>query len=129
MKIFVDLGPWLSSIKNQLWWSFHNSIGNLEMLKEKLNSVTEHLCNIHHFPGNKHYEKCEHGNLEKAWLNPESLVMIGYSEYLAYWYLQAITKVKNAIHGYQNVRFNDLEYMTEFTHTGDLGKIIKFNDQ
>ena len=36
--------------------------------------------------------------------------------------MQAITKVKNAIHGYQNIRFNDLEYMTEFTHTGDLGK-------
>ena len=76
---FVDLGPWISSIKNQLWWSFHNSIGNLEMLKEKLNSVTDHLSNIHHFPDNKHYEKCEHGNLEKAWLHPESLVMIGYS--------------------------------------------------
>jgi hypothetical protein len=39
--------------------------------------------------------------------------------------LQAITKVKSAIHGHNNIRFNDLEYMVEFTHTGDLGKIPK----
>ena len=32
--------------------------------------------------------------------------------------------MKNAIHGLNNVRFDDLEHMVEFTHTGDLGKEI-----
>ena len=37
-------------------------------------------------------------------------------------HLQAVAKVKNAIHGYKNGRFDDLRYMLDFTHTGDLGK-------
>ena len=33
---------------------------------------------------------------------------------------QAISKVRAALHGYHNSRWNDLEMMTEFTHTGNL---------
>ena len=40
-----------------------------------------------------------------------SLVLICFS-------LQAIMKVKNTLHGKQNTRWNDLEMMTHFTHTG-----------
>ena len=36
---------------------------------------------------------------------------------LLFW-LQAISKVKSALHGYKNCRWNDLEMMTMFTHTG-----------
>ena len=32
---------------------------------------------------------------------------------------QAISKVRAALHGYHNSRWNDLEMMTEFTHTGN----------
>ena len=54
-------------------------------------------------------------------MQPEADINLCEIEYL----LQAISKVKNAIHGYQNVRFNDLENMLQFTHTGDLGKTFK----
>lgn len=105
----TELVPWFSSITNMCWWSFSSSIGNVVMLKEKLGSITEHMCNIHNFPENTEHASCSHGNLEgdrgKAWLDPDSL---------------AITKVKNALHGYQNSRWKDLDMMGQFTHTGEI---------
>ena len=56
------------------------------MLQEKLNSVTEHLSNIHHFPDNRTFQQCGHGPLSpeeergKAWLAPESLVIFSFLE-------------------------------------------------
>ena len=51
-------------------------------MKEKLDSITEHLSNIHSFPENSHHMVCAHGDLEpdecrdKAWLDPDSLVTL-----------------------------------------------------
>ena len=49
------------------------------MLQEKLNAITDHICNIHIFHDNKHYRQCGHDFLDenermKAWLDPDSLV-------------------------------------------------------
>ena len=33
---------------------------------------------------------------------------------------KAITKVKTALHGHLNNRWNDLEMMSQFTHTGEI---------
>ena len=82
VTLVLDLGPWISSISNQIWWCFSSSVGNLELLREKLNSVPDHLCNIHYFPENIHFKQCGHAPLSpdeergKAWLSPESLVNI-----------------------------------------------------
>ena len=47
-------------------------------MKEKLESITDHLADIHHFPENSQHKQCCHGELEaernKAWLDPDSLV-------------------------------------------------------
>ena len=81
---FADLGVWIPSIQNQLWWSFSSSVGNVAMLREKLDSVTEHMVNVHSFPENQHFRQCGHGLLftdeerEKAWLSPDSLVKKNY---------------------------------------------------
>ena len=51
-------------------------------MKEKLDSITEHLSNIHSIPENSHHMLCAHGDLEpdecrdKAWLDPDSLVTL-----------------------------------------------------
>ena len=54
------------------------SAGNVPMLKEKIESITGHMCNIHTFPDNSHHMSCCHGPLTgerpRAWLNPDSLV-------------------------------------------------------
>ena len=103
------LNDWMTSITNMMWWSFSSSIGNVKMLKEKLGSITGHMANVHHFPENSEFRECGHaddaigGVRTKAWLNPNSL---------------ALTKVVTALHGHQNNRWNDLEMMTQFTHTG-----------
>jgi hypothetical protein len=36
-----------------------------------------------------------------------------------------VTKLRNAIHGFQNVRFDDLANMVDFCHTGPLGRAVK----
>ena len=81
LKSCSELGRWTTSIQNQLWWCFSSSVGNLVMLREKLNSITDHMCNIHEFPDNEVFKKCEHRDLsleerQKAWLSPDSLVFI-----------------------------------------------------
>ena len=83
--IGLDLTLWISSIQNQLWWSFGTSQGNLALLQEKIDSIAEHLCNIHCFPENQHFRQCGHdplpsGNRLKAWLSPHSLVSYNSSD-------------------------------------------------
>ena len=49
------------------------------MLKEKINSIPEHLTNKHVFPSNKQHLRCAHADLDdrtKAWLDPESKVLL-----------------------------------------------------
>ena len=46
-----------------------------------------------------------------------SIAFMGSILRLISW-MQAISKVKSALHGYKNCRWNDLEMMTMFTHTG-----------
>jgi hypothetical protein len=89
-----------------LWWSFRNSVGNAELLKERVSSITDHLSDIHEFPNNKQHKQCSHGPLgPKAWLSPDS---------------KAVSKVKAALNGYKGCRMDDLDMMVDFTHTGDL---------
>ena len=53
-------------------------LGNLDMLKEKINSIPGHLSNKHVFQSNSHHKCCSHGDLggtrSKAWLDPDSKV-------------------------------------------------------
>lgn len=106
LKSCEALGDWIPSIKNQLWWAFGNSIGNLELLTERIYSIPGHLTNTHTFPTHKQHKECAHGPLgERAWLEPDS---------------KAISKVKAALNGYKDCRKDDLEMMIDFTHTGDL---------
>ena len=50
------------------------------MLKEKLNSIPDHISNIHQFNENLEFQQCGHGVLSteeeriRAWLSPDSLV-------------------------------------------------------
>ena len=49
------------------------------LLKEKLLSITYHMCDEHEYEKNTEYKRCPHGDLdetrEKPWLDKESLVI------------------------------------------------------
>ena len=55
---------------------------NVTLLKEKLDSITNHICNIHTFQENLEHRSCSHGPLSpdeersKSWLDPDSLVKL-----------------------------------------------------
>ena len=50
-------------------------IGNATLLKERVLSIPDHLCNVHQFPENQEHMACSHDHLEeKAWLSPDSKV-------------------------------------------------------
>ena len=52
--------------------------GNPVLLAEKLQSIADHISNVHAFQSNRFYKACPHlpltGAREKAWLHSESLV-------------------------------------------------------
>ena len=68
--------PWILNILSKFWRPF---LGNLEMLREKVLSIPGHLTNTHVFPGNKYHDSCQHGDLSKAWLSPDSKVRFSIS--------------------------------------------------
>jgi len=113
LKSCLVLSAWQPSIINQMWHAFSSCQGSEVLLREKLLSITSHMCNEHEFVENKEYKKCTHGNLdedrEKPWLDQDSL---------------AVSKVKAAIKGYKNTRLEDLSMMTKFTHTGGVENLF-----
>ena len=93
LKSCAGLSAWIPSITNMMWWSFSSSkglskskkniilkvlyTGNVKMLKEKLDSVTEHIAGVHHFPENSEHIECSHAPVDdtrRALLNPDSMV-------------------------------------------------------
>ena len=103
LKANSDLTVWIKSIDNHFWWCCESSKGNLEELTEKWLSILFHICNIHEFPGNKVFKRCQHGYIERQWLSPDS------SSFLA---LKKIITEKRFL--------SDLKYFTDFLHTGNL---------
>jgi len=99
------LNDWIKSIVNHLWWCCATCEGNSEVLKEKWLSVLYHVQGIHSWKGNKHFQKCEHGELEKQrkWLREKS---------------PAFKALKSVV---ENTKvMSDLMYLVEFRHTGNL---------
>ena len=53
------------------------------MLKEKLDSVTEHMAGVHQFPENTEHMQCAHAPVDdsrRALLNPDSMVSYFYCQ-------------------------------------------------
>ncbi|KAK7879777.1 hypothetical protein WMY93_033556 [Mugilogobius chulae] len=73
-----ELGSWITSVINHLWWSAQTCEGDAVLLKEKWISVIHHITNRHDWPGNRHYHQCAHQPLDeetqrsKLWLKPGS---------------------------------------------------------
>lgn len=47
------------------------------MLREKLDSITEHMVGVHHFPENSEHKECAHAPVDetrRALLLPDSMV-------------------------------------------------------
>uniref|UniRef100_A0A8C6TKP9 THAP-type domain-containing protein n=1 Tax=Neogobius melanostomus TaxID=47308 RepID=A0A8C6TKP9_9GOBI len=71
-----DLGAWIPSIINHLWWCALTCAEDAVLLKEKWVSVIHHVTNRHDWPGNRRYHCCAHEPLDeesqrdKLWLNP-----------------------------------------------------------
>ena len=77
--------------------------GNLEELKEKWLSILSHICDIHEFPRNNFFKRCQHEKIDRKWLSPDS---------------SAFSALKKVI---SEKRFiADLKYFSEFSHTGNL---------
>uniref|UniRef100_A0A672G4W7 THAP-type domain-containing protein n=1 Tax=Salarias fasciatus TaxID=181472 RepID=A0A672G4W7_SALFA len=71
-----DLGAWIPSIINHLWWSAQTCEEDAVLLKEKWVSVIHHVTNRHDWPGNRLYHRCAHEPLDeesqrnKLWMKP-----------------------------------------------------------
>lgn len=60
-----DIGPWIKSMVNHLYWSaMSTEDGDSEMILEKWKSLGNHIHNKHRGHGKK-FKKCIHGRLRK----------------------------------------------------------------
>ncbi|XP_044127705.1 uncharacterized protein LOC122921637 [Bufo gargarizans] len=64
------LSPWISSIKNHLWWCARNCDGNPTKLVIRWKSVLKHVLNIHEWETEDEYSRCHHNTeiQDKKWL-------------------------------------------------------------
>jgi hypothetical protein len=107
LKNCRSLGLWTRSIRNMMWYSMAECKGDAELLQEMILSIPKHCSGVHIFPENKKFKQCLHGDLpadrSKHWIKENSLSM---------------KKLVTALRGKNNCRLKDLEFMTEFQHTG-----------
>ena len=105
LKTNIELGPWIKSIINHLWWCSATCDGNAEVLREKWRSILFHITDRHEWEGYTHYHRCQHGNLEKKrkYLRQDTPV---------FYALASIVEDKKVL--------GDLGYLTKFKHTGNL---------
>ncbi|KAI8493457.1 hypothetical protein Bbelb_288540 [Branchiostoma belcheri] len=99
-----DLQGWTKSISNHLWWCASTCGGDDVELMEKWESLPNHIGNIHLFPDNVKFKKCEHPHLtDREWLKP------GTEPHKA---LRSVVTAPTLL--------RDIPKLTGFHHTGDL---------
>ena len=102
-KANETLNPWIKSIVNHFWWCCLTCKGNLVLLKEKWLSLLFHISNFHEFPENTIFKRCEHGDIDRQWLEPTSAPYI------------ALKKIVT-----EKLFLSDMQYFMDFLHTGNL---------
>ena len=73
------------------------------LLKEKWLSLLFHISNFHEFPENTIFKRCEHGDIDRQWLEPTSAPYI------------ALKKIVT-----EKLFLSDMQYFMDFLHTGNL---------
>ncbi|XP_069835643.1 uncharacterized protein [Dendropsophus ebraccatus] len=105
-KYCEDLSPWVSVVRDHLWWAASTCDNNSELLLEKWNSVINHTANEHSWCGNKLYHHCEHESVQdrqRKWLHWGSAAHNSLREIVLNPDLQ-----------------NDLKHLFTFCHPGDI---------
>jgi len=100
-----ELGPWIKSIVNHLWWCCASCEGDEQLLLEKWKSIIFHIQGIHSWDGFEKFHQCQHPplELERKWLKSSSP---------AFHVLKDILSNKRIL--------ADLKQCTQFCHTGNI---------
>ena len=100
------LSEWITSITNHFWWSAMSCNGDVDLLREKWESLIYHAAGIHSWKDKQIFHACEHAPLTDCntkWLK------VGSAAHDA---LTKVVKDKNLI--------RDLTHVTMFCHTGEM---------
>ena len=65
-----SLATWKGSFITHLYWCAMTSDGNGDLIEEKWMSLLSHVRNVHTHPENKLFKECEHGALDRKWMDP-----------------------------------------------------------
>ena len=61
-----ELLPWISHIKNHIWYSSTTCNGDAELLVEMVKSMPLHISNVHAgFNGHEKFTRCHHDPIER----------------------------------------------------------------
>lgn len=108
-KSMATLLAWVPSISNHFWWSVATCCGDVNILKEKWESVIYHTVNIHSWADKKYIHECAHASLPAEEVREVIWLRVGSEAH------DALIKVVRA----KDLQ-NDLKYCTLFCHTGQL---------
>ena len=100
-----ELGAWIKSVINHLWWCCATCNGDAKELKEKWVSILYHVRNQHRWEDHEIFKQCQHPKLteKRKWLKEGSPSFVA---------LERIVTDKRII--------GDLAYLVNFCHTGSL---------
>ena len=74
----ANLGPWISSIVNHLWWSASTCNSDPRLCQEKWKSILYHVAGIHEWPGFELFSKCDHEELTEEQRRNKEWSRIGF---------------------------------------------------
>lgn len=71
-----DVGPWIKSISNHMYWAAASTPdGDEDVMLSKWKSVANHVQNVHRGHDGP-FNKCSHGEIvTKKWLQPSKLFL------------------------------------------------------
>ncbi|XP_070545993.1 uncharacterized protein [Ptychodera flava] len=100
---------WIQSISNHFWWCAESCRGDVNVLREKWQSVVYHTVDIHSWDDKEYFHACEHEPISEGNRKEISWLRVGSPPH------DALRKVVN-----DKKLLKDLEHITLFCHTGEL---------
>ena len=102
-----ELGAWLPSVRNHLWWASASCDGDKVELLEKWRSLVYHVTDQHEWGGSQKYHACGHGPLSQEDRESKKWIRVGSAAHEA---LSDVVNDKRLLNGVNQVNL--------FCHTG-----------
>ncbi|XP_041479210.1 uncharacterized protein LOC121426873 [Lytechinus variegatus] len=104
-----ELSQWTQAINNHIWWAAQHCRGDPELIIEMIQSITHHICNIHHWNSCDLYHNCAHREFTEEEIEARKWFVPGSKAHTA---LQEVL--------FDTRLVKDMRHLTQACHTGSI---------